>query len=109
MKRKRNVVDNTKHVGSVKKKKRKSSSSKNTESLELSMSGCTAEGINSEKNEAELETSGDQLEKMHTWESYGLPKTVLLGLSSLGFMEPTHIQALTLPPAILGKFYLTTR
>lgn len=105
MKRKNNVVDSNKLAGgSVKKKKRKSILSKNKGSIALSMSGCTAEGINSVTNETELETSSTQLEKMHLWESYGLPKTLVLGLSALGFMEPTHIQALTLPPAILGKF-----
>lgn len=102
-KRKSNVFDQNEPVRSLKKKKKRSNSSKKKESIVLSTSGCTAEGISAETNAGELETSLNYLENMHLWESCGLPKTILLGLSSLGFMEPTHIQALTLPPAILGK------
>lgn len=42
-------------------------------------------------------------ENMEGWSFVSLPDALIQGLGAQGFHEPTEIQALTLPPAILGK------
>lgn len=41
---------------------------------------------------------------MEVWQKYGLPKQILDALRELHFKCPTHIQTLTLPAAVLGKY-----
>lgn len=52
--------------------------------------------------ETELADSYDDVD-MELWNSYGLPTPLLRALRECGFSNPTQIQALTLPPAILGN------
>lgn len=47
----------------------------------------------------------DALESVSAWNSYGLHKNLLLALARAGFLEPTQIQALALPPAIHGILF----
>ncbi|KAJ8978272.1 hypothetical protein NQ317_003056 [Molorchus minor] len=41
--------------------------------------------------------------ELQAWNVFGLPKSIMCGLQDLKFHEPTQIQSLTLPAAILGK------
>lgn len=43
---------------------------------------------------------------IESWKIFQLPEAILKALGELNFTHPTHIQSLTLPSAILGK-YLT--
>lgn len=73
----------------------------------MSTSGSTSddcEQISEAVTDTEMEESYQ--EEMHLWDSYGLSYALLKGLKELGFTQPTQIQALTLPPAILGKLFL---
>lgn len=60
-----------------------------------------------ETEENESETEEIQSEGTETgvggWQSMGLPKCVLKAITELKFKDPTTIQAITLPTAILGR------
>lgn len=48
----------------------------------------------------------DNLSDEYTkWNNYGVPESLIKGLQSLQFTDPTTIQAATLPAAILGIFF----
>lgn len=40
---------------------------------------------------------------VEAWSSIGVPQVIINALSDLNFIEPTTIQSLTIPPAILGR------
>lgn len=63
------------------------------------------------KSGSTLADSGDveveecvDVESVSGWSSYGLHRNLLMGLVRAGFLGPTHIQALVLPPAIHGTY-----
>lgn len=73
----------------------------------MSTSGTTSNDCDQiDDIENDAEEPEHYLEEMHLWDSYGLSHSLLKGLKELGFTQPTQIQALTLPPAILGKLIL---
>lgn len=45
----------------------------------------------------------ENLENLQAWAHFGLPKSLLQGLAEQSFTEPTEIQQLTLPAAVLGS------
>lgn len=47
--------------------------------------------------------SGDNKVNMKAWNSMGVPQPVIKALEDQKFEAPTAIQALTLPPAIMGR------
>lgn len=59
--------------------------------------------FNEEKCASGVVDVEDTLESVSAWNSYGLHKNLLLALARAGFLEPTQIQALTLPAAIHGS------
>lgn len=55
------------------------------------------------------ETDGDCSDsEMLAWNIVPLPANLIRALSDQGFTEPTQIQSLVLPPAILGKNNIET-
>ncbi|XP_074042289.1 ATP-dependent RNA helicase DDX24 [Leptinotarsa decemlineata] len=67
------------------------------ESLTPSKSG---NSLNVELDDTEVENTFMNLE---AWTSFGLPQSILKGLEEARFSQPTYIQTLSLPSAILGR------
>ncbi|XP_050509203.1 ATP-dependent RNA helicase ddx24 [Diabrotica virgifera virgifera] len=86
----------------IPKKKRKNvNKERNKQHIEIdhftpSKSGNTS-GI-----EDEAESTKNDLD-VTAWNSFGLPESILKALAELGYSNPTQIQELTLPSAILGR------
>lgn len=74
-------ADNTAPATSTKKKKSRKSSS----------------DVSSEQSE------DADVQDVQAWNSFGLPKPLLEAIKEQGFKEPTPIQTLTLPAAVLGR------
>lgn len=58
--------------------------------------------VNNESETEEIQLEGTETD-VGGWQSMGLPKGVLKAISELKFKDPTTIQAITLPTAILGR------
>ncbi|XP_030766553.1 ATP-dependent RNA helicase DDX24 [Sitophilus oryzae] len=86
-KRKKNVKSQTKN------KKLKTSE----EVLTPSKQGFTS------NNEESRNIEDEDINTLTAWDGYSLPTSILRALRDLNFEQPTEIQSITLPAAILGK------
>lgn len=104
-------LTSTKAKPAKKKKKGASSNPPASKKIKLdgiqpSKSGSSEDsGFSEEKCEDRTVDDEEALESVTAWSSYGLSRSLLLGLSRAGFKEPTEIQALSLPAAIHGENY----
>lgn len=65
------------------------------------------QGNTSQMLEENSPTLSDETDiNLEAWNSFSLPQVLLEGLKDLNFTQPTQIQALTLPAALLGKYIL---
>ncbi|XP_018335713.1 ATP-dependent RNA helicase DDX24 [Agrilus planipennis] len=51
----------------------------------------------------ESSAEDEEVKNMEAWHKFGLQESLIKALADQNFLYPTHIQALTLPSAILGK------
>ncbi|CAG9838438.1 unnamed protein product [Diabrotica balteata] len=96
---KRNLSNEKSNI--PKKKRKNVSKERNKQHIEIdhftpSKSGNTS-GI-----EDEAESAKNDLD-VTAWNSFGLPESILKAIAELGYSNPTQIQELTLPSAILGR------
>ncbi|XP_072391862.1 ATP-dependent RNA helicase DDX24 [Diabrotica undecimpunctata] len=96
---KRNLSNEKSNI--PKKKRKNVSKERNKQHIEIdhftpSKSGNTS-GI-----EDEVESTKNDLD-VTAWNSFGLPESILKAIAELGYSNPTQIQELTLPSAILGR------
>ncbi|KAG5880257.1 hypothetical protein JTB14_027322 [Gonioctena quinquepunctata] len=98
---KRKLRRNDPLIPNKKKKKSKIIShenpSKEIDTLSPSKSG------NTQKIDSNNEETLDNSEDLVAWSSFGLPESILKALREARFFQPTQIQTLCLPPAILGR------
>ncbi|VEN61847.1 unnamed protein product, partial [Callosobruchus maculatus] len=93
----------------AKKKKRKpvkqpNKSGKHEESGEiLTPSKCGQTNLGFEESSKIHGNTVDDPKNVEAWEGFGIPKPILCALSELNFHQPTPIQSLTFPSAILGR------
>ncbi|XP_067006519.2 ATP-dependent RNA helicase DDX24 [Anabrus simplex] len=96
-----------KTMHSKRKKKRKKKVRTQTDNESEKEQQPVVEEVESEvENEAEDDVKpdvSDSLPGMEAWDGLHVPLPVMRALFELGFTEPTEIQQLTLPPAILGR------
>ncbi|CAH1163482.1 unnamed protein product [Phaedon cochleariae] len=89
-------------------KKKKTSRSRNKKNnILLEKESLTPSTCGTTNGVSEVEETIHKVEKdltnLESWNSYGLPESILAGLKELKFCQPTLIQSLTLPSAILGR------
>nr|CAI5824205.1 unnamed protein product [Callosobruchus analis] len=85
----------------VKKPNKSGNAEQTCEILTPSKCGQTIQGFE-EASESHAITVYDPI-NLEAWEGFGIPKQILQALSELNFHQPTPIQSLTFPSAILGR------
>lgn len=93
----------TKKKRKIDKTPRKNNSSQKTvtDIFSPSKQGNTSQMV--EENATTLQSNGTDV-ILEAWNNFCLQQPLLEALKDLQFTQPTEIQALTLPAAILGKF-----
>nr|CAH7726720.1 unnamed protein product [Callosobruchus chinensis] len=88
----------------VKKPNKNGNNEQTCETLTPSKCGQTNQGFEeaSESHRIPVEAVDDPKD-VEAWEGFGIPKQILRALSELNFHQPTAIQSLTFPSAILGR------
>lgn len=56
------------------------------------------------ENDRKNTSISESIDEFESWMNYGIPTQILDALKDLKFFNPTRIQALTLPPAIFGRY-----
>lgn len=85
-----------------KKRKKQDVRAPDNKKVKLDLTPSKSGSTLAERGDVEVEECVD-VESVSSWCSYGLHRNLLLGLARAGFLAPTHIQALALPPAVHGK------